>query len=623
MDERGRPYVTSATIFYRLATVVMVVAVLYFLSAVLLPFALAVLLTFMLTPVVRRLERWGLGRVMAVIVVSVGLTVIAGLGVIAMGGQLVSLTNELPSYRRNISEKLASARDLFSPVLTRLESSSEYIDRLVQGLAPEEEAVREAHPTDEPSPQKAEPLPAGPDQPSPARRRLLADVVNWLGPILSPLGTASVVAVFTIFMLIEREDLRNRLIVLLGVDRVPGTTQLLDEAVRRVSRYLRMQLTINLIYGFALAILSLAVGLPQAMLWGAMGTVLRFIPYFGPVLAAGFPLAVAVAVTHGWTSFLILAAGILVIELIVNNFLEPWLYGNSVGVSPLGILVSAFFWAWLWGIPGLILATPLTAVITVLARHIPALGWLATLLGDDPPLAGEDQLYQRLLAGDTHESLRVAESLVTADDKDALNACAPLLLVLQRATADVASGALKRHQLTDLLSSYGEVIDDLVDDLRPAEEAGLETGRVVCLPGRGAGNAEAAEVTALALSRAGWDAHAASAAGLTSELVREGAEPDVVGAAVISIGPRALSHARYVLRSFQSAGGRGAHALIIRPQSLLEGDVTELKRLGATSVAATLGELDANLRAHLASTGAQHASRPADVNLPVSASAID
>ena len=235
----------------------------------------------------------------------------------------------------------------------------------------------------------------------PLPMRILRD---WLGPLLGPLGTAAIVIVFVLFMLIQREHLRDRIIRLAGTRRVYVTTQAIDEAAGRVSRYLMMQLVINATYGLAVATGLFFIGVPNAILWGLLATVFRFVPYVGPWVAAIMPIALALAVFEGWTRPLLVIGMFVVIELLSNNIMEPWLYGSSAGMSTVGIIVAATFWTWLWGPVGLMLSMPLTVCLVVLGRYVPALSFISVLFSDQPALQYGVRFYQRLLAFDDHEA---------------------------------------------------------------------------------------------------------------------------------------------------------------------------------------------------------------------------
>ncbi len=389
-----------------LATILVAVAILYFGKEILVPLALAILFSFLLAPLVRRLERVGVWRIPSVLLVTLtALAAILGIGYI-LGGQMVQFVDRLPEYRSAIDERIASIRSSTDGPLGRA-------SRNIQEIGKELITTRPAAPAAA-VPATQAPVPVrvvdGPSQP-------LEMVRTALGSLLSPLLTAGIVAIFVIFILVQREDLRDRLIRLAGQERLDVTTQALDDTARRISRYLLMQATVNTGMGVMVALGLWLIGLPNAVLWGLLAAVLRFVPYVGIWIAAALPVVLSLAVfPHGWMAPVAVLALFLLLELLVANFVEPLLYGGSTGISPLAVLVAAIFWAWLWGPVGLLLSTPLTVCMVVLGTYVPALGFLNVLLGDQPVLDPSVRFYQRLLAGDQEE----------ADDFAGLMTMAPL-----------------------------------------------------------------------------------------------------------------------------------------------------------------------------------------------------
>jgi hypothetical protein len=235
---------------------------------------------------------------------------------------------------------------------------------------------------------------------------------NLIAPLISPLGSAGLVIIVVIFMLMEREDLRDRFIRLVGYGDLHRTTQALQDAGKRVGQYLLMQLVVNIVYAIPITIGLWVLGIPNALLWGLLALALRFVPYIGPIIGAMLPLFLALAVAPGWSLLLWTAALFIVVELITGNVIEPWLYGSHTGLSPLAIIVAAIFWTWLWGPIGLVLSTPLTVCLVVLGRHVPQFEFLDVLFGNEPVLEPHARLYQRLLAGDPEEATDHAEEML-------------------------------------------------------------------------------------------------------------------------------------------------------------------------------------------------------------------
>lgn len=382
----------------------LVVAALHFGVDILMPLALALLLAFVLDPLVLRLCRWRWPRALAVAVVLVFTgALLAGTSAF-VGSQLVQLGRDLPTYQSTIQKKLRTLRQ--SLVARRPFGDASRVIGVVEG---EFDAARRALARPQPSAStptrvQVEPAPLSP-------LRTLAELV---GPVLKPVGTAGIVIVFVIFVLLGRNDLRDRALRLVGGD-LHRTTDAMNEAAQRVSRYLTMQLLVNMGYGVPLALGLWWIGVPGALLWGVLATVLRFVPYVGSIICAVFPLTLAFAVDPGWSMFLWTAGLVLALELTINNLAEPYLYGNSTGLGPMAVLVSAAFWTVLWGPVGLVLATPLTVCLVSLGRHLPQLRFLDVLLGNEPVFDTPTRLYQRLLAGDVEEAIEIAETQVQAE----------------------------------------------------------------------------------------------------------------------------------------------------------------------------------------------------------------
>ena len=303
------------------------------------------------------------------------------------------------------------------------------------------------------------------------------EIQTYLGPLVGPIGTAGMVLVFVIFILLERENLRDRLIRLVGANDLHRTTEAMDEAGARVSRYLLMQLIINVAYGIPVAIGLWLIGVPNPILWGVLATVLRFIPYVGPVIASLFPIILSFAVSPGWTDPLLTIGLFMVLELFSNNVLEPWLYGSSTGLSPLAIIAAAVFWITLWGPVGVLLATPLTVCMVVIGRHVPQLQFLHVMFGNDPVLPTETRFYQRLLARDPEEAAELAEQ--SFPDKPLPHIYDRVVLpALHLAEADRQRDALADEVQATIAEGVDTVIEALDDyeDPKPEADAEAEEG---------------------------------------------------------------------------------------------------------------------------------------------------
>ncbi len=409
----------ALNVLVALALASFIVAALYFGQAVLIPLALASLLSFALAPPVRWLRRRGANRFLSVtLVVITAFSFIAGFWTL-VGFQLVHLAQDLPRYQTNLEAKIEGFKE-YRVGGGVFDSTTEMFRQLRQRLGAAEEPGKNGQavpPILDAKPKQAEPgepapMPVEIRQPPEQPLETLYDVA---GPLLEPLATGGIVIVFVVLMMIYREDLRNRVIRLAGASDLHRTTEALDDAAQRVGRYLLMQLVINSLYAFPIGIGLWLIGVPNPLLWALFALILRFVPYVGAIVSSAFPLILAIAVDPGWSMFLWTAALFATLEILISNVVEPLLYGASTGLSPLAVILAAIFWTWLWGPIGLLLSTPLTVCLAVLGRHVPQLDFFHVLLGSEPVLTDEERLYERLLAGDPAEGTALAEEFVEED----------------------------------------------------------------------------------------------------------------------------------------------------------------------------------------------------------------
>lgn len=446
-----------------------VIAALYLGRDILMPLAMAFLLGFVLDPLVVRLKRWGVPRSMAVIVV-----VFATLASIAAAGlflsqQVSTLSAELPTYQRNIQGKLRDFRarmdapGRFDGAMKTLEVVQKEVEDATGGAASRKKGA-------------APPQQVQIEEKSPSP---LARAKQWFEVAGGPLMNAGIVLVFLVLVLLDRQDLRDRLLRLLG-GNLHRTTDAMDEAGVRISKYLTMQLVVNASYGVPMAAGLWLIGVPAAILWGAVAAVMRFVPYVGPMLSAIFPLALAFAVDPGWNMVLWTLLLIAVLELLSNNVVEPWLYGASTGLSAISLMVAATFWATLWGPIGLVMSTPLTVCLLVVGRHLPHLQFFDVLLGSQPALDLPTRLYQRLLAGDVEDAIELAAEQAEATSASAFygETAIPALRLASNDHDSVAT-AEHRHRV---VSGMDRVIDELREQLPPP--AGASRPQVLCIGGR-------------------------------------------------------------------------------------------------------------------------------------------
>jgi predicted PurR-regulated permease PerM len=432
--------------------VVLAVTILYFGQSILVPFTLAVLLAMLLYPIVRRVEKWT-GRVMGVVIVVLNIA----LAIVLMGWlvslQVVSLANNVPRYQTQVLTKLQSLKrtgvekgpiDKLQDAVTQIENAiaaqEPSKDAAAAGLGVQS-AVHQVQIVKEPS------------------ARWMA-VANALTSLANPLATLGIVTVLAIFLLIGREDVRDRLMRLVGTSRLTLTTNTIAEMGSRISRYLLMNALVNGGYGVAVTIGLLVIGVDYALLWGFLAATLRFLPYIGPIMGSAFAIGMAFVQFPTWTPTLVTAGYFIVLELITNNVIEPFAYGHSAGVSVVAILVAATFWTWVWGPIGLILSVPMTVMLAVLGKHVPQLQFLGIALGDEPALEDHVVYYQRLLANDYEEAAGLLEearqtrSLVDVYDSILI----PALVLAER---DRSSGLLTTSQIEFIWNSTEEIIADL------------------------------------------------------------------------------------------------------------------------------------------------------------------
>ena len=450
-----------------LLSITLVVVILSWAKVVLIPVALAVMLTFILSPLVTRLDRWGLRRVLAVIVVvAIASLPLAGLSWL-VGAQLHNLANDLPNYRENLRVKIAALRG-------GTEGALENVRSTLQDATGQPEKSKGVDPkagSEQPS-NVREPMPVRivPDQgPEKAVSAALASVLA-LSPALEGLATGGLALVLVVFMLIKREDLRNRLVSFTAHGSMVVTTKALDDAGQRISQYLIMQLIVNGTFGLAVGVGLLVIGVPYALLWGLCAAIFRYVPYIGPWVAALLPLTVSLITSPAWTQMLLVLGLFLVLELVSNNLMEPWLYGQGIGVSEVALLVSAAFWTWMWGPVGLVLATPLTVCLVVIGKYAPALAFLDRLLGDRPALEPHMSYFQRLLARDQKEAHDVAAQQAETNGPGSVcdNVLLPALLLTRR---DRKRGALTAEDETYVFQATREIMDHLLPETATVGEA--------------------------------------------------------------------------------------------------------------------------------------------------------
>ncbi len=529
-----------------LAVGVVVIAGLYFAREVLIPVTLAILLSFVLSPVVALLRRGRVPRGPAVLVsVLFALGMLGGIGTV-VGTQAASLADDAPAYARTIEGKIAGARSWAlerAAVFTRRENPR---------------AAAAATPTpvsDAIASQAREPIPVRVvgDEPNPLK--IAGDV---LSPVLAPFETFVIVLVVAIFILLQKDDLRDRMIRLFGSSDLHRTTTAMDDAAERLSRYFLSQLAVNTAFGLVVGIGLWLIGLPVPAVWGILAGVLRFVPYVGAVLGAVLPLIVAAGVDPGWTMPLLVVALFVVVEPLVGYVIEPLLYGHSTGLSPLSVILAAVFWTWIWGPVGLVLSMPLTLCLVVLGRHVPSLEFMEVLLGDRPALTPVESFYQRMLAHDPEEALDQAEQLLV--ERNLVDYYDEVALAgLKLAAFDARRGVVDRERATRIVDSMLAVIHDLDEYAVDGPELPPEwsaPGAVTCVAGRGVLDDAVTAMVEQLLRHCGFGVRRITHAEVGRDRI---AALDFTGARLVCLSYLELggtpSHLRYLVRRMRRAAG--------------------------------------------------------------------
>ncbi|WP_448190913.1 AI-2E family transporter [Azospirillum sp. sgz301742] len=532
---------------------------LYFGRAVFQPLALAILFSFALAPIIKRLQRWNVPKTPAVIAVT--LLVFLALGGVAavVSLQVVDLARKIPEYEQNLLDKIGSVRDAAPEggLLRRMTTLGNDLEKAI-ARAPDGSAGATG----------ASQRPIAVEvQATSSPLRIIGE---YAGPILGPLASAGIVIVFTVFILLQREDLRNRLIRLAGSADLQRTTTAIDDGVSRLSRYLLAQFVLNGAFGTVIGLCLWVVGLPNPLLWGIIAGLMRFVPFIGSFVAASLPVVVALAVSPGWTMPLLTLAVFVVLEVAAGNVVEPWLYGSSTGLSPLSVLVAAVFWTMIWGPVGLLLATPLTVCLVVLGRHVPQLHFMEVILGDRPALPPETRLYQRMLAGDAVEAVAICEA--EAEGRPLLHVYETVVVpALRLAEEDRRAGGMPRETRISVAEATGEIVEALTDlpeapcppdgDAPPSDGAVSllrRKGVVVCLPAFSEIDAAAATVLAHLLRFEGMMAETRPLVSRMDRLPRE----EVCGVCLVGM-TLSRAQSQRLVRRVRGHFGAGTRVVVV------------------------------------------------------------
>lgn len=587
--------------------IVVVVGCLYWSRDVIIPIALAIFLTFILSPIVNALSRMRIPRVLSVVLVLAGVgAAIAGIGTL-LTVQSTSLIQELPRHRETIRERIHTLRSSFSSESTKqIQSLVNEVSRELSGKPkptaekgtasdPDVIAAQEHAPVGD---QSTHLVPIDPNQ-----QEVVVTTSPGTGEMFWPaifsstanaLGTLALTLVLVAFMLVKREDLRDRFLRLMGDQRLAATTMAMDDAGRRISRFLLMQFIINFAYGVVLGLGLWLIGVPYAVLWGAFAGTLRYIPYLGAWLAAIFPIAFSLATTHEWGQPLMTIGLIVVLELLTNNVFEPLLYGSSLGISQVALIVSAAFWTFLWGPVGLILSNPLTVILLILGQRVEQFRVLQILLGEDAPLAAHIRFFQRLIAGDQDEATTALANVLDETDRvtaaDSVIMPALNMLVESKRGTEINADDVKRVN-----HSVIEIVDDLFeDDLRDVAHENSrplsEQPKLLVVPIDSTADAAAQHTLLRLLESTQWNVQSPPHDLLVSEVIDWMAREEPAAICLVGMDAGSRAHTRYLCKRL-AARNVTDHLLISRLGDSLSPSAKEsFLRLNANMVVSSLAE---------------------------------
>lgn len=532
-----------------LVTAILVMALLYFAREVFVPLALAGLLAFLLAPVASQLERWRVRRTpAALLVIFLALAGVGSLGWLVLG-QIYSLAVELPQYQQNVTEKidqlhlnsagrLSSTAQMVANIRNQLSGGKETAP--LMPVKTKRRAPVKSLPATPEAGNKGEPVAVRVEEAEPT---MLAVAGRTVIPLLHPLTTMFIVVIFLIFMLLGRERLRDRGMRLAGSGRMHVTTTAIEDASRRVSRYLQMQLVVNLCYGCVSALLLWLIGVPNPLLWGVLTCVLRFIPYIGILIAVSGPILLSIAVSPDWHQMVWTMAMYFVLEVVTANFLEPMLYGSSTGISAIAILIAAIFWTLLWGLPGLLLSTPLTVCLVVIGRQVPHLYFLDVLFGEEAELPPPERFYQRMLASNVQEARGLVESMLKTKPREEVydTVLVPSLSMVEEARhSEEMTGA----RAEEVLQAIEELAEEVTSKAVTVAAAEAKPDReIVCVPARDFADEVACQLALQAMTESA-SARVFAADMPTQEMLEslEKRPADVI--CVVGVPPSAIRHVR-------------------------------------------------------------------------------
>ena len=564
-------------------------AILHFGAEVFLPLAIATLIAFALSPLVSALRRRGFPNILAVITAVTIAFVCVSAVLTVMASQITLVVESLPGYQSNIITKLTA--------LQPAEGSSNVFGRFVDMMSEINTEISGALSTN--------PVPddAGSDAAEPVVVAVVEDQSVWeilrnvLFPIISPLVTAGLIIVVLIFVLLEQEVLRDRLIRLTGANDLHRTTEMLEDAGSRVASYLLIQIFVNVVYAVPIGVGLWFIGVPNATLWALLTLILRFVPYIGPIIAAAVPLVLAFAASPDWSMVLWTAALFIVVELITSNIIEPKLYGSRTGLSPLAVIIAAIVWTWIWGPMGLILSTPMTVCLVVLGRYLPQFEVFDILFGDEPVLAAHSRLYQRLLSGDTIDSVTRAEEMLEndflADYYQSVGI--PALLLAQ---SDYDRGVLTQAQETGIAQAarrFATALEPVIAEELAENDPSVDQDPVDIVVAGGRSNLDdvAAQMFGHALSAEGANVTALPRAALMAMGSADAAEAAKPRCLVLSfLDPNPSRASLLIVRRLKRASPGLRVGVVIWQMPDTSPELPDMPRARVQTLAATLRELE-------------------------------
>jgi predicted PurR-regulated permease PerM len=592
------------------------IGALYFGRVVFIPLSLALLLALLLTPPVAFLEKIKLPRTIAIFAVVFALIGLMGVIAWRTSQQFVDLTNQMPAYKEALKTKIQTIKGSGGQSFNNASDTMKELESEIVTATPG------SRPTEGPK-KTVPPLGSSPGRPLTVQVMPPANPLESFETMFGPLATAGVVAIFTIFILFGREDLRNRLIRLAGAGQLNLMTKAMDEASHRINKYLLLQFFVNSAYGLLIGVALHFIGVPNAALWGLGAATLRFLPYIGPPLAALMPILLSLAIFPGWYHALATAGLFVALELIVSNVVEPLLYGAHLGISPLAILIAAVFWTLVWGLPGLVLSTPLTVCLLVIGRYVPRLNFLNVILGDEPVLSPQSQYYQRLLAADQNEARQILELYVKEKSLD--EACSDVVIPAM----SLAEQDRHRHELDEetenfIYQSTREILGDLDSSVEveandsPATTSTIGSQRqsgidVLCIPARDQADDVLALMLSQVLSRRGHRALSLPIGSISDMLsAAEDLNPGII--CISALPPFALAHARAL---YAKVRYRMPQIHIVVCMWHFDGDVREasarLKLAEEHGLFTTLAEISKHIDFRRSSVGSESSHSPREV----------